>query len=66
MQKKISLILIIALCAHSVLAISDAELDSLYNQFQITEVEVTARALTKDVIVPQLHRGKELCYTSWA
>ena len=60
MQKKISLILIIALCAHSVLAISDAELDSLYNQFQITEVEVTARALTKDVIVPQTLKGAEL------
>ncbi len=60
MQKKISLILIIALCAHSVLAISDAELDSLYNQFQITEVEVTARALTEDVIVPQTLKGAEL------
>ena len=60
MQKKISLILIIALCAHSVFAISDAEVDSLYNQFQITEVEVTARALTKDVIVPQTLKGAEL------
>ena len=53
-------ILILALYAHSVFAISDTELDSLYNQFQIEEVEVTARALQKDVIVPQTLKGAEL------
>ena len=54
------LILIIALCAHSVFAMSEAERDSLYRQFNIEEVEVTARALTKDVIVPQTLKGDEL------
>ena len=60
MNKNILLILIFALCARSVFAVSDAELDSLYNQFQIEEVEVTARALAKDVIVPQTLKGAEL------
>ena len=60
MNKHILLILIFALCARSVFAVSDAELDSLYNQFQIEEVEVTARALAKDVIVPQTLKGAEL------
>lgn len=60
MTKRIFLILIIALCAHSVFANDEAEVDSLYSRFQIEEVEVTARALSKDVIVPQTLKGAEL------
>ena len=60
MIKRNIFILIIALCAHSAFAISEAELDSLYSDFRIEEVEVTARALTKDVIVPQTLKGAEL------
>ena len=50
----------LALCAGSVFAMGEAELDSLYSDFRIEEVEVTARALTKDVIVPQTLKGAEL------
>jgi len=53
-------ILIFALCAHSVFATGEAEPDSVYRQFHIGEVEVSARALTKDVIVPQTLKGAEL------
>lgn len=60
MIKKLFLILLFALCARSVFAINEAELDSLYRQFQMEEVEVTARALTKDIIVPQSLKGIEL------
>ena len=60
MTKRIFFILIIALCAHSVFANDEAEVDSLYSRFQIEEVEVTARALSKDVIVPQTLKGAEL------
>jgi len=60
MNKRNFFILVIALCAHSVFAIDDAEIDSIYNRFQIEEVEVTARALNKDVIVPQTLKGIEL------
>ena len=60
MLKRLLFILILALCAHSVLAARDTELDSIYNQFQIDEVEVMARALTKDVIIPQTLKGAEL------
>lgn len=60
MIKKLFLILLFALCARSVFAIDEAELDSLYRQFQMEEVEVTARALTKDIIVPQSLKGIEL------
>lgn len=60
MTKRYFFILILALCARSVSAVNDAELDSIYNQFQIEEVAVTARALTKDVIVPQTLKGAEL------
>lgn len=60
MIKKLFLILLFALCARSVFAIDEAELDSLYRQFQMEEVEVTARALTKDIIVPQALKGIEL------
>ena len=52
--------MILALCAGSVYAFSDTELDSLYRDFRIDEVEITARALTKDVIVPQTLKGEEL------
>ena len=34
--------------------------DSLYRQFRIEEVEVTARAVQKEVIVPQTLKGTEL------
>ena len=60
MRKRIFSILFIALCAHSVFAESGTEPDSLYSRFQIEEVEVTARALVKDVIVPQTLKGSEL------
>ena len=49
-------IFIFALCAVALFA----EPDSLYNDFRIEEVEVTARALTKDVIIPQTLKGAEL------
>ncbi len=49
-------IFIFALCAVALFA----EPDTLYNRFQIEEVEVTARALTKDVIIPQTLKGAEL------
>ncbi len=58
--KRIFFILFVALCARSVFAVSEAELDSLYNDFRIDEVEVTARALAKDIIVPQTLKGEEL------
>ena len=58
------LIVIAALSALPVLAgLEPAQAgyaDSLYNDFRIEEVEVTARALTKDVIVPQTLKGAEL------
>ena len=60
MIRRTSLILILALCATSVLAMSRPELDSLYSNFHLEEVEVTARALTKDVIVPQTLKGAQL------
>ena len=60
MTKKIFFILCSALCAISVFAQSDTDLDSLYRRFQIEEVEVTARALEKDVIQPQTLKGPEL------
>lgn len=60
MAKRIFFILFIALVARSAFATNEAELDSLYNRFQLTEVEVTARALAKDVIVPQTLKGAEL------
>ena len=49
-----------ALCAGSVFAVSDAELDSIYNQFQISEVEVTARRREEPVIPVQKLDGKRL------
>ena len=58
--KRIVFILLVALCAKSVYAISETEFDSLYTDFRLEEVKVTARALTKDVIVPQTLNGAEL------
>ncbi len=60
MIRRTSFILILALSALSVFATSKTEFDSLYNDFRIEEVEVTARALTKDVIVPQTLKGAQL------
>ena len=60
MNKRIFLILTVALCAGSVSADSVAENDSIANQFRIDEVEVTARSLTKDIIIPQTLKGEEL------
>ena len=56
MVNRIFLILIFALGASALFA----EQDSLYTRFQIEEVEVTARALNKDIIVPQTLKGEEL------
>ena len=58
MIRRTFFIFIAALSALSVLA--NNETDSLYRRFQIEEVAVTARALTKDVIVPQTLKGAEL------
>ena len=58
MIRRTFFIFIAALSALSVLA--DNSTDTLYHRFQIEEVEVTARALTKDVIVPQTLKGAEL------
>ena len=60
MIKRYYFILFAALCACSVFAVGEAENDSIYNRFQIEEVEVTARALAKDIIVPQTLKGAEL------
>lgn len=60
MTKKTFSILFIALCAGSVLATNETELDSIHRDFHIEEVEVTARAMSKDVIVPQTLKGAEL------
>ena len=60
MKKYILLILFFALGAHSVFAIDEAELDSLYGRFQLEEVEVTARALNKEIIIPQTLKADEL------
>ena len=60
MKRRSILILFLALCAGTVFAINEAEQDSLYRLFQIEEVEVSARALTKDIIVPQTLTGEEL------
>ena len=60
MVRRTTLILVLALCAHALFAQDEADADSLYRDFHIEEVEVTARALTKDVIVPQTLKGAEL------
>ncbi len=58
MVRRYLFILFFALCACIAAAANEA--DSLYSDFQLSEVEVTARALTKDVIVPQTLKGDEL------
>ena len=60
MTKKLLVILFLALFAPTAFAVNEAAADSLYNQFQIEEVEVTARALSKDIIIPQTLKGAEL------
>lgn len=60
MTRRIFFILFWALSAASAFAFSEAELDSVYNDFHIDEVQVTARSLTKDIIVPQTLKGEEL------
>ncbi len=66
MNKRLYLILSFIICACTVQATeilsqtSSAELDSLLKQFQIEEVTVSARALEKDIIIPQTLSGKEL------
>ncbi len=60
MTRRIFFILLWALGAASAFAFSEAELDSVYNDFHIDEVQVTARSLTKDIIVPQTLKGEEL------
>ncbi len=66
MNKRLYLILSVVLFACSLQAnetlssTSANELDSLFKQFQIEEVTVSARALEKDVIVPQKLTGKAL------
>jgi outer membrane cobalamin receptor len=55
MKSRYIFILLAALCAQSLFA---QEADS--SLFRISEVEVTARSLTKDVIVPQTLKGAEL------
>ena len=60
MQKRYLFILILALCAPSAFAVSDAELDSLYNHFRIDEVEVTARRREEPVVPVQKLEGARL------
>ena len=60
MKKKIISILLSAFSAGFLFAQVETEKDSLYHDFQIEEVEVTARSLTKDVIIPQTLKGPEL------
>lgn len=70
MVERIISILFWALCAYSVLASNQAEPNTLYpsfdtqyidsSDFTIDEVEVTARALKKDIIIPQALKGPEL------
>ena len=58
MVKRNILILLVALCAHA--AFAENEADTLYSRFRLEEVEVSARALTKDIIIPQTLKGAEL------
>ena len=60
MTKRIFFILIMALSAGSVLAIGETELDSIYNDFRLSEVEVTARRREEPVIPVQKLDGKRL------
>ena len=60
MTKRHYLILSIVLYACAISAQEEVAQDSSYNHFRISEVEVTARSLAKDVIVPQSLKGEEL------
>ena len=60
MKKRIFFILCVALCADAVIAQSEAAPDTVYSDFRVEEVEVVARAMAKDVIVPQTLKGEEL------
>jgi len=55
-RRKISIVI----AALGALSVFSQEADTLYNDFHIEEIEVTARALTKDIIIPQTLRGEEL------
>ncbi len=61
-MKRLSLILLLSFSAWGLWAQDSigVEIDSLLRQFQIDEVTVSARALEKDVILPQTLSGKEL------
>ncbi len=60
MARRKIFILLTALYVRSVYAWADTEADSLYQDYLIDEVEVTARSLTKDIILPQTLKGEEL------
>lgn len=60
MIKRNILILFCALIARSAFAIGEAELDSLYRQFQVEEVEVTARKKNAPIIPVQRLDGARL------
>ena len=60
MTKRFLLILLTALCARTACAFDEAAVDSLSSDFRLDEVEVTARLLSKDIIIPQTLRGAEL------
>lgn len=59
MNRLISIVFSTLLCV-SAFAYSDAELDSISQQFNINEVTITAKALEKDVIIPQTLKGDAL------
>ena len=59
-RRTILILVCTALCALSAFAFNEAESDSVYSRFTIEEVEVTARALSKDIIIPQTLKGEEL------
>ena len=60
MARRKVFILLTALYVCAVYAWADTEADSLYQDYFIDEVEVTARSLTKDIILPQTLKGEEL------
>ena len=60
MLKRILFILCGVLCALSAFAVNEAELDSLYTQFRLEEVEVTARRREEPVIPVQKLSGTRL------
>ncbi len=60
MTKRLIVILLAALCAHAAYALGEAVLDTVSSDFRLDEVQVTARVLSKDIIVPQTLKGEEL------